>query len=238
MKTEEELIYMIWETVRAGQINQDDDINERLMRAYLQAHRAKHILKNYQNGEQVPDECFQYLPDLNMTRITGTNEFEYKNVPKTIRLNKWNTGMFLYVNGINVPIVKSEEYDLMKYDEWNKYKPRAKMLGYNLKLNMGEIDDCVCDSGFEQGMDVILQQYINDQLASGSLNVDLNALLVNPSDAPNYQWNIDSYPFPDEYIEDLINSVLSREFNIFLRAKADEVTDISNEKDITPQTDF
>jgi len=57
----------------------------------------------------------------------------------------------------------------------------------------------------------------------------MQAVLVDPDDGSGYNFTKSPYPMPDELIEDLINSVNAREFNLFLRTASDETTNMRND---------
>ena len=59
--------------------------------------------------------------------------------------------------------------------------------------------------------------------------IDMQAVLVDPDDGLGYNFTKSPYPMPDELIEDLINSVNAREFNLFLRTASDETTNMRND---------
>lgn len=237
MKTERDIIYMIWEVVRAGRINQDDPINERLMRAFLSAHRGKHLSRAFSNGDRIPDECFQYLGSLSFTKLPTEEIYILKKFPKTVRFNSYNTGLFAKKDGMNIPIVGAEAFDLMKFHEWNKHHPAISHLGYGMRLRTGVVDDCECPFGDASSELNTLYQTFEEDAKKNTTEIQFNAVLVDPSDAIDYNWKEDPYPFPDEIVEDLINSVNAREFNLFLKIKGEDVTNNTNEDPISQQGD-
>lgn len=224
MSTEEEIIYAIWDIVRAGTINQDDSINERLLRSFLRIHRGKHLNKTFKKGTFLPDEVFQNLGSIPFNKKEN-NDFISSNLPKILRL-KNNFGILATKEDYTISVVNSEEFKTSKKNPFNKFHPKIKYINDKMHLYIGR--NQACSSGSHLSC---LNHAINCfkiEALQNKIEVDINAVLVNPDDAPGYDFASSIYPYPDELIEDLINSVNAREFNLFLRTKSDETTDSRN----------
>lgn len=221
MTTERDLIYTIHDTVRAGKTNQDDPIGERLLRSYLREHRGKHLHKNYMRGMLIPDECFQDLGDINFQAFNG--EFRSVQLPKIIRFRE-NFGMIAELDDYSISIVSETEYKNSKKNQFNKYHPLLKFINRRLYLSTGQEQTCELNDVSNSAMNRAVRK-IRELAGYEGININLKAVLVNPDDETNYDWTSDPYPFPDEFVQDLMNSVTARDFNIFLRTKSDETGD-------------
>lgn len=224
MKTEAEIIYTIWDIVRGGETNSDDPINERLMRQFLSIHRGRMLNEAYKKGDTLGDECFQSLGAINFTKTNGI--ITSNSLPKIIRFSGGYYGMMFDKNGYTISVLNSEEFSNAKYNKFNKFQPRLKYLNNKLTFNIGKEQDC------EQHLDDMYNSFLNTTVrslkaedASNTLSINGQAVLVNPDDENGYDFTSSPYPMPDELIENLVNSVNAREFNIFLQVKSDETGD-------------
>jgi hypothetical protein len=228
MKTERDIIYSIWDVVRGAETNNDDPINERLMRGFLRSHRGKSLAVAYKLGSYVPDEVFQ---DLGVIEFDIKSDGDYKSklpIPKTIRFDKGNNGIMLNKGAYTVPTLNSEEYDLMKNNKFNCYKPRVKYLNNHFTLNIGAEILCAQTSDISSSVLNTAVLELAQEAVAKTVNITGLGVLVNPDDEVGYDWLTSPYPMPDELIEGLINSVNAREFNIFLKVKSDETGDLRN----------
>ena len=221
MSTEEEIIYLIWDKVKSGQINQDDRINERLMRAFLRSHRGKHIDKFYDHGDSVSDELFQPLEPLKMSFLNGV--WVSPILPKIIKLTR-NSGMFCDIDGYPLSVVGREEFDLSKNTTTGKHIPLLKHVSEKLYLSTGSK---VNHPG--SALNNLVELLSPGGIYEKEVYVNVNAILVDPDDSPGYDFSESAYPFPNEAIEDLINSVEARDFNLFLRMKSDKVGNLEDD---------
>lgn len=225
MTTELELIYTIWDIVRASQSNDDDPINERLMRQFLSIHRGKILNQYYKKGSMVPDEAFQNLDTIRFS-LSGT-EWKSQVLPKIIRFDQGTYGLMISKDGYPISVMNSEEFYNSKFDRFNKYQPRTKFINNALVLDFGKEQSC--DQGLDDTTNTFLNTLVRKIQIEANANlvlIDGKAVLVNPDNEPGYNFASSPYPMPDELIEGMINSVNAREFNLFLRVASDETGNI------------
>ena len=224
MNTEEQLIYTIWDIVRAGQINDDDPINERLMRQFLSIHRAKLLNQYYKKGEQIPDECFQSIGSIGFS--LANNDWKSEKMPKVIRFEKGNYGMMFSKDGLPISVFNSEEFYTSQFDRYNKYHPKLKFINEKLVLFLGleKNNNQNQDDTTNSSLNLVVRK-LKAEASFNNVNIFGQAILVNPDDGEDYDFTSSAYPYPDELIESLINSVNAREFNLFLKLNSDEIGD-------------
>lgn len=219
METEQKIVYSIINTVEK-QRNDDSTLSERLIRGFIQSYRTALIADHSNNGVTISDECFQMLPAV---------EFEYSRsrmytaaMKKIVRLDK-NFGLYFEKNGVNIPVINSEEFALGLTHIINKYIPKAKIVGSLATLFIGnKKPNCAHADELNEIIEMFEQELIS---TSGKrITVDVFAVLDNPEDAPGYNWRTDPYPANSELIADIKTEVLRREFNIILNVKQDKIT--------------
>ena len=226
MTTELELIYTLHDIVRGGKMNQDDPINERLMRSFLSAHRGKLLYKFYKDGRYISDVAFQECTDLVFEPFSDC-VYVCNNVPKIIRF-KDNAGFIATKNGYVISVVNSEEFETSQHNKFNKHHPLIKYIGGKMYLYSGMVQNCVTGQETESVLNTTVNGFATELLANGNIKISLKAVLVNTDDGVGYDFTTSPYPLDDEIIEDMMNSTLSRDFNLFLRMKSDEVSDGRN----------
>lgn len=224
MITEVEIIHTLWDVVSRGQKNQDDPINERLMRRFLQSYRGKIVQHEYNMGVMLPDELFQ---------VVGTIQFNQENdyliseerLPALIRL-KQGFGVMANVDDYQVSVVDYSQFLNSKKDVFNKYHPIASIMNSRMYLRKGIIPPA---SGYDDPSGSPLHRAINKlsviTMPGAPLkpSIFLRAILVNPDDSPGYDFTRDPYPIPNELIDTFNASILQKEFQVFLNARPDEV---------------
>lgn len=230
MKTELELVYGIINVARNAEHNNDEAVPERLVRAFIRTHRADSLRKHYKNGHFVDDEVFQNIP-IRMVKVSD-NEYQYQ-LPKIIRFPE-NTGFYIEKTGVVIPIVESEQYNLQKKNDFSKNFLFCKTEEGLITLYVFNMTGNTLDATSDNAMflqlladDLYAQQVYNynNPLAQLPIGIDLNlhAVLLDPSDAPNYDWEVDMFPFPSERLVELENQVLAKEFGIMASTKKDEI---------------
>lgn len=224
MTTEEEIIYTILDTVNKATVNQDNRVNERLLRNFLKKYRANLISRHSLEGLTISDECFQFLGTLTFN-YSRPYIFERGGMPKIIRL-KDNFGLFVEKNGETVPVISSESFDLSIKDRINSFFPKAKYINRKMHVYIGKkrISTCFAD---EEG-NPLVNDLFDEYTQTGKITLDVYGILQNPDDAPDYDWTSDPYPLDAELIEFVCNQILQMEFNIVLQVNEDKVTDREN----------
>jgi len=224
MDTEQEIIYTMLETLRGGELNNDEPLGERLLRNLLRKHRPESIRKMYRNGIAVDPEVFQHL-QLTFEPVitsTGPSETDYQiDFPKLIRLPK-DTGFYIEQNGYMIPLVNPGVFYAERRNFNTKFQIKGKLSGSNCQIYIGDKDSKHIELNSEMWT-LIKSLEDNIQENGGNLIIDFYGVLLNPSDDPNYNWKTDVYPFPSERIAELCNTIYAKEFGIIVQAKSDEV---------------
>lgn len=232
MVTEEQIVYSIIETVKKGEINQDNRVSERIVRAFLMKYRANLIRQYSMDGYVISDECYQYLNDLSFS-ILSENKFKplvltHPNFPKTIRL-KDSFGVIFTKNEENIPVVNNEEFYLGMKNIINKKLPKAMIMNGIAYLYIGQLTTTSCGTSPKNNSLVNdLHEDYNTLVPPQrirAVNIDAKVILQNPDDDPNYVWTDSPYPLDAELIEKMTNDILRVEYNIILQVKNDKVTD-------------
>ena len=222
MGTELELVYSILETVNKGILSDDDKIDERVVRSFVRTYRASSIAKYSMQGFTISDECFQYLGLVPFTFLKDKH-FSF-TAPKIIRL-KDNFGIQVSKNGINIPLVNSEAFDLSLKNVINGNLPKGKFLSNKATIFIGKKITTTC--GEKPSANEAIDDFENDLIESEGqqIFVDVYAVLEDPDDAPGYDWTKDSFPCPSELVEEIKKRIFTTEFQITLYAKPDNNTD-------------
>lgn len=217
MNTERHIVYELINIIRNHEHNNDEPVTERLMRGYLKTFRSDFIRKHYKDEMNIADECFQVL-QLPMVRKNPT-EFT-GGVPKIIRL-KNHSGFTIYINNSTVPIVDSEQYQLSKNNPLGKQNFFGKTEGSQLTIFQPKTSRKLSHNS-------PLLENIQSALSDNS-TFTLSAILTDPSDDPNYDWENDVYPFPSEKESELIVTILRQVFGISFQFKPDQIQNASSD---------
>jgi hypothetical protein len=209
--TEENIVYQLLEVLRASELNNDEVVGEREVRAYMRVHRAELIHKYSLKGLIIQDVCFQTIE---LPLIAVGSEFA-ANVPAIIRLPQ-NFGIKLSTHcRENIPVVSEENFTLSLRHPINKYQPKGFIQEGKLVINATSVSPQAIDGGAR--IAATIAEIEDDRV------VHLTSVLDDPSISPNYDWTVNEYPFPQENIKHLKDSILRREFNLILQTKSDQV---------------
>ncbi len=231
MRTELEAVYHILNVARAAEHNNDEPLTERLIRSFLQNHRADSLRKFYKDGQFIDDEVFQHIAII----VTKNDSGQYQaELPKAIRFD-YHSGFYIERNEIAVPIVSSQQYHLNRLNPFGKNFLFAKTEQQLLSIAIPSLSTIQnADENSENYLfvksvldDLMTQEIYNfnnpNDVRDLKLDFDFHAVLLNPSDDPNYDWENDSYPFPSERLVELATQVLAKEFGIMTVSKKDEI---------------
>ena len=218
MITEKQIIYSILNTVRGGEHNSDESITERLLRGFLSNYRADALRKQYEDGVTVSDEVFQTI----IIKLEETSENLYTgNLPKFIHLGE--NGYYLLKDGMTIPIVNKEKFQLSKNNILEKPKVTSFISG-NLITVYGGIFEIGLFENNSIVNRIISEKYRNqNSLNKKIVEFEFSSVLQNPSDDENYDWEKSVYPFPAERIPELRYQIIKNEFGIISESKSDEI---------------
>lgn len=122
--------------------------------------------------------------------------------------------MIADIEGYVVSIVNSEEWRNARFDKHNKHHPMIKIVNNRMVLSFGQNQANQLDDFTATELNTVVD-ILAAIVAPATVDVAVQAVLVNPDDEPGYDFTTSPYPLPDELVEDLINSVNAREFGIF-----------------------
>lgn len=236
MDTERDIIYTMLEVLKGSELNNDELIGERLLRNLLAKYRADLMRKHYKNGITVDPEVFQ-LKKITLSSIYFSNELvntEFKaTLPKLIRFPK-NTGYYIEKDGYGIPLLDPSEYRAERRNFNTKFQPKGKVISNDIYIYIGDKDSQHIEEFSET---YYLIKSLEDSVSSNKIILDMYCVLQDPSDADNYNWKTDSYPFPAERINEIVNQIYSKEFGIMVQAKPDEIQNARADKIIYHQND-
>lgn len=219
MTTEESIVYQLLNIIRGSELNNDEVVDERRIRSLMRVQRAEILYKVTSKGAQIPDVCFQKLAP---TILSKLNDNEYiATLPGLIYLPN-NFGIRITTPQFaNIPLVNQEEYELSKRNPVNQYKPKATIQDQTLKIFVNGVSPSALDGGSRANATV--QSIQNGKLLS------LSVVLDNPDNGYNYNWTTSEYPLPMEYVAELKNAILRRDFQIMLSTKSDQIPNAKND---------
>lgn len=218
MTTEENILYQLLDSIRASELNNDEVIDERELRAMIRIQRAELINRYSLKGEMIQDICFQKVA----ISLVQLNRYEWiADVPNIIRL-KNNYGMKLATPAFyNIPVISIENYELGKFNPINKYQPKAKLEGELITIRIPDPSPHAVN-GAERLTSIIACFKLNEGIL-------LSAVLDNPDDGIDYDWTSSQYPIPQELLGDLKKNLLRRDLQIILSTKSDQVPNMKND---------
>jgi len=209
--TEEQIVYQILNTVRNAELNNDEVASERLVRSYIQKHRASILYKSYYYGMTIPDEIFQKIT-LNSFENLNANELKHA-LPPFISFEE-NFGLKLEKYGEYIPVINTEEYKTSIKTNYGKSQVKGTVENRNLILYKGMLSCCIDSNSMNAN--------IIKHFQGAKPFADLQIVLSNPSDDPNYNWTTTPFPFPFELTGQLVQTILALEFNIILNTEPDK----------------
>ncbi len=227
MKTEQQIVYDLLNIVHGGEVSNDNVYSDRLIRSFLRTHRASKMNTFYHKGLSVNDIVFQDLGTLELKK--SGNDYSVET-PAFINFEN-NQGVYVTKFGYNIPIMDSEAFDLSKMNFYNNSKPKAKFEYNKLIVFAGCIDECnFLESSLKtKAVKQFVKEY-NETDDEPHIFVNVRAVLYDPGDQPGYDWTKDPYPCPSEIIDKIETSTLSRNLDLMIRMKGDQVGNAMSDK--------
>ena len=218
METEEQIIYDLLETIRGGILNNDETIDERLLRSYLRESRAYIIKQAFKDGTQIFGDEFQSLGDITLTNTSGVIWY---SLPRLIRLPNNQALRLTSVEGYVIPIVSKNDVQRSKTHPVNKFQPKAYIEGSKLYFYPGKKFSDAMDEG--AGIDTFFDSIV-------ALGAHLECVLYDPKDLTGYDWTSDYFPISAELLALVKNNIMKKDLSILVQMKTDEVTNMKQDE--------
>lgn len=207
METEIQIVYQILNVLRSHEVNSDEVIDVREIRAYMRTHRAA-LLKKFK-GEP-PLSCYQSLNDLSTTEEGGIYNAD---IPAVIDLPNNLSYKVAFDSGREIPVVDKASFNNQRKIIHQKHLPVAYAREGKVYVYPGA-DSELQFPGLKSDIDAFIAEPV----------IDFMGILFNPDDSNTYDWETDNYPFPAELIKNLKMEVLRIEFGISLKMNPDQIT--------------
>lgn len=217
--TEENIIYQILTQALGAEQNDDQSLDERDIRALLLKNRAALLEDAYSKWQYSTGEEFQNLGELNLTPEAG---LYWVALPKIIPCMNFQ-GIKAYIgSGYQLSVSDKEMFDINRTSLLNKSIPCAGYYNNKLYVHLGTYNGFSINAG----------QSLNDLRASvgTSPKIVVEAILFEPKDLASYDWTTSPFPLSNELIVKAKDKILYRDLQITLKASADQVTNMSDDK--------
>lgn len=205
-----EISYLILETLREGQIVDDERLDIRLIHSFIPTKRAEYLQNIIDKGLYSPENAYQSI-DLSVT-TESSNNINYTVASESIP-NILNTKYGYSIHSVSSPDINQYDFTLVNNSHF-------KMAG-NGKFYANAI---FCTK-------------IGDKLYFKSKNpvlntlesCTINAIFEDPLDVSSFDEENDDYPIDIQGIEYIKKSVYNTDVKMFMSGVADEVSDSSGE---------
>lgn len=204
--TEEKIIYSIQETIRDNEINDDDKLTIAFLRNVLYAYRADAL----KDSMAFSEELFQ---PYKLSFQKKGNIYEALNMPSII-YDQHRYGISVLNFGVELSITSREEaLNSMKGKFFN---PPYVSFFTNQKLTIVANENVLKNTNTNN---IALYGILN----SPKPQLEINAVLVNPSQGEGYDWKKSNFPLNAQKISSIKQGILRREFGIMMEVKKDDV---------------
>ena len=212
-----EIAYNIKNIVERGIAGEDSNLSIRQIKSMVDYHRAQLLLKYTKAGKSLSNTIFQTVSS-NMTNgffeIPALVGFEKDRAIREIILR--SQSIIPANDEIKVTLILDSEKDFF---EASRFAPFSAGKPYaTLSYNISNVT-----AGISSGTENIIRIYDGE----GDLFVNpewiayTSIIASSPNKVSGFDDGASNYPFPDELVPNLIQSVLSTEFQIYLRAGGD-----------------
>lgn len=196
--TEVDIIYSILEVIRGFEVTDDEKVTEDFLRDALRTYRAD-VLKDL---DVFTEDMFQ---DIKLQfEVIDSKKFVCKNYPHIIFAERNGIQITDYYG--EIPIVPKQE--ALNASKGRFFKP--KFIGY---ISNSELVIFVNNDVLGNGI---------NPFDSKKPELDARAILVNPSDAPDYDYRTSNFPLSTDLLKKVKQAILRQEFGLSLEVKKDE----------------
>ena len=203
-----EIVYNIKNILEGGVVTEDSNISTRQIKSMVHYHRAQLLVKYTDSGRYLSKSLQQTVssPAIGFFQIPSFIGFPNNRAIVEVMLR--DSPFIPSEQQINIPLINESERG---YHEASRFSMEDKYYA-TLSYNAAEIP-----SGALSGTENMIHLY-ND----GNLFIDntwtayVTLIASNPSNVPGFNDATSNYPLPDELVATLIETVLSKEFNMML----------------------
>lgn len=218
MLTEENIVYQLLDTIRGSQINNDEPIDEREIRALMATKRASIISQATYNGIMITDTEFQSLGIVSLVDTSGVYSYD---IPDFYRLENFYGIRVTTATGYIVPIMTYQDFLMNKTNPVSKYLPLGYMKANVLYIYEGAVPESSINNGSQ------ITTAIDEIKTNKEVFIEL--VLRDVNDAANYDWTTSQYPLSANLINKMKDDILRRDLQINVMAKVDEVANIKRD---------
>jgi|TARA_R100000084_G_C4654329_1_gene151837 hypothetical protein len=201
-----EIAYNIKNIVEGGIAGEDSNLSLSQIKHMIHYHRASLLTKYTDSGRYVSEECCSIITGSNEAPIFFGRLIGWPNLRaiKEVMLSQPTSGI---PKIINVPVFNSSERDFALS---TRFAPNESQL-FAMYTGLGSV--------------VIIN-------SDGTNHYDANETITIKAvlDNPEAVTMISGYPIPADLIESLVETVLAKEFNIYLRVSSDNTNNSVDDK--------
>lgn len=216
------IAYMCLEILRGGHLVDDERLDIRLIKDWIDLKRAQYIRNSRNNNpnSRIDSNIYQPLEvTLQVTNVTDVGDYPYSNdTTQLYKIVESTTNIpSILDDKTNLVVYSIETKDLMKLPFSFVHYDHLRFAG-NGKFNTNLIYAALRDNTLYFKYNSFFDTYTT---------VVLRAAFQNPRDVSGFDEDTDDYPASLELIESIKNGVLDIDIRNFLAARTDEVSDNS-----------
>lgn len=205
--TEQKIIYSLLETIRNSEITDDERMTEAYIRQLVYDYRNDMLKDMYEISEEL------YQRYILKFRKEG-DVFVSDNLTGII-YDRSRFGIQIYDYGdIMLPVTSKEE--ALNAQKSRFYVPPYLAYIYNKKMSI------IVNTEELSKLDST-RSTLNTLLNSPNSQIEISAILADPSQGIDYNWKTSPFPFFNKSIKSMRQNILRQEFGILSEVKKDEV---------------
>ncbi len=226
-----EISYLILESIREGHIVDDERLDLRIIKDWINMKRSQY-LKNMRgsgtNGNLNPNNMiglnlYQKIPVTVEVKdpVTAAGNYPFTNATtQSYKIIESTSTIPTIIDGKSGPMIMSiESEDEMKIPFSHVSYDQMRFSG-NGRFNSGLIFGAIRDNKLWFKYNSFFDTYTN---------VIVRAILENPTDLDGYDEDTDEYPADPGLIEYIKNGIFDKDIRMWFNGNADEINDASGE---------